>query len=115
MKPPTKNIINIYQLQICITVFLVGITISGCTFLGVPWQLSAANTAGDIISSHQTGKTLSENAASSALQRDCQWTRLVLGWPPCLTQKEIVDKLAEMDCKTYSWNFLNIPYCKEIK
>ena len=115
MKPPTKNIINIYQLQICITVFLVGITISGCTFLGVPWQLSAANTAGDIISSQQTGKTLSENAASSALQRDCQWTRLVLGWPPCLPQKEIVDKLAEMDCKTYSWNFLNIPYCKEIK
>ena len=113
MKPPTKNIINIHQLQICITVFLVGITISGCTFLGVPWQLSAANTAGDIISSQQTGKTLSENAASSALQRDCQWTRLVLGWPPCLTQKEIVDKLAEMDCKTYSWNFLNIPYCKE--
>ena len=115
MKPPTKNIINIYQLQICITAFLVGITINGCTFLGVPWQLSAANTAGDIISSQQTGKTLSENAASSALQRDCQWTRLVLGWPPCLTQKEIVDKLAEMDCKTYSWNFLNIPYCKEIK
>ena len=115
MKPPTKNIINIYQLQICITVFLVGITISGCTFLGVPWLLSAANTAGEIISSQQTGKTLSENAASSALQRDCQWTRLVLGWPPCLTQKEIVDKLAEMDCKTYSWNFLNIPYCKEIK
>ena len=115
MKAPTKNIINIHQLQICITVFLVGITISGCAFLGVPWQLSAANTAGDIISSQQTGKTLSENAASSALQRDCQWTRLVLGWPPCLTQKEIVDKLAEMDCKTYSWNFLNIPYCKEIK
>ena len=115
MKAPTKNIINIHQLQICITVFLVGITISGCTFLGVPWQLSAANTAGDIISSQQTGKTLSENAASSALQRDCQWTRLVLGWPPCLTQKEIVDKLSEMDCKTYSWNFLNIPHCKEIK
>ena len=50
-----------------------------------------------------------------ALDRDCQWTRLVLGWPPCLTQEEITDKLKEMDCKTYSWNFLNIPYCKEIK
>ena len=101
------------QLQIFIVVSLV--FLNGCTFLGVPWQVSAAGTAGDIISSQQTGKTLSENAASSALQRDCQWTRLVLGWPPCLTQKEIVDKLAEMDCKTYSWNFLNIPYCKEIK
>ena len=115
MKPPTKNIINIYQLQICITAFLVGITISGCTFLGVPWQLSAANTAGDIISSQQTGKTLSENAASSALQRDCQWSRVVLGWAPCLTNDELVDNLIDMGCKTYSWNFLNIPYCREIK
>ena len=104
---------NINRLPISIIALLV--CLNGCTFIGVPWQLSAANTAGDIISSQQTGKTLSENAASSALQRDCQWTRLVLGWPPCLTQKEIVDKLAEMDCKTYSWNFLNIPYCKEIK
>jgi len=115
MKPPTKNIINIYQLQIYIIAFLVGITISGCTFLGVPWQLSAAGTAGDIISAQQTGKTLSENGASIALQRDCKWSRVALGWQPCLTKEELVDNLIDMDCKTYSWNFLNIPYCKEIK
>lgn len=115
MKPPTKNIINIHQLQICIAVFLVGITISSCAFLGVPWQLSAAGTAGDIISAQQTGKTLSENGASIALQRDCKWSRLALGWQPCLTKEELVDNLINMGCKTYSWNFLNIPYCREIK
>ena len=28
---------------------------------------------------------------------------------------QIVDNLIDMGCKTYSWNFLNIPYCREIK
>ena len=103
------------QLRICIVVSLVSVNLIGCAFIGVPWQLSAASTAGDFISAQQTGKTLSENLASSALQKDCQWTRMSLGWQPCLTKKEFVDKLIEMDCETYSWNFLNIPYCKEIK
>ena len=101
------------QLRIFIAVLLV--FLNGCTFLGVPWQFSAVSTVGDLVSADVTGKTLSENGASMALQRDCQWGRVVIGWPPCLTKEELVDKLIEMDCKTYSWNFLNIPYCREIK
>ena len=101
------------QLRIFIAVLLV--FLNGCTFLGVPWQFSAVSTVGDLVSADVTGKTLSENGASRALQRDCQWGRVAIGWPPCLTKEELVDKLIEMDCKTYSWNFLNIPYCKEIK
>ena len=101
------------QLRIFIAVLLV--FLNGCTFLGVPWQFSAVSTVGDLVSADVTGKTLSENGASMALQRDCQWGRVSIGWPPCLTKEELVDKLIEMDCKTYSWNFLNIPYCKEIK
>ena len=104
---------NINRLPICIIALLV--CLNGCAFIGVPWQLSAAGTAGDLISAQQTGKTLSENGASIALQRDCKWSRVALGWAPCLTKEELVDNLIDMDCKTYSWNFLNIPYCKEIK
>ena len=104
---------NMNQLRIFIAVLLV--FLNGCTFLGVPWQFSAVSAVGDLVSADVTGKTLSENGASMALQRDCQWGRVAIGWPPCLTKEELVDKLIEMDCKTYSWNFLNIPYCKEIK
>ena len=101
------------QLQICIVVSLVCLNVISCSFVGVPWQLSAASAAGDLISTQQTGKTLSENVASSALQRDCKWGRVFLGWQPCLTKKELIDNLMKMNCDTYSWNFLNIPYCRE--
>ena len=104
---------NMNQLRIFIAVLLV--FLNGCTFLGLPWQFSAASTAGDLISAEATGKTLSENGASLALKKDCQWGRVAIGWPPCLTKEEFIDKLIEMDCKTYSWNFLNIPYCRESK
>ena len=104
---------NTNQLRIFIVV-LSGF-LNGCSLVGIPWQISAASTAGDFISANQTGKTLSENGASLALKKDCQWSRVALGWPPCLTKEEFIDKLIEMDCKTYSWNFLNIPYCREGK
>ena len=108
-----RNIINIPRLQISTVVFVVALVVSGCSLIGVPWPVSVMTTVGDVVSVGQTGKSLSENAASKALERDCQWSRILKGWPPCLTEDELTEKLMEMDCDTYAWDFLNIPYCRE--
>ena len=104
---------NITQLQPFFTVLTICLFLNSCAFLGIPWQLSAVTTIGDIATLNNHGKTMNETAASIALQRDCQWSRLWLGWPPCLTRTEWIDRLVAMNCKTYSWNFLNNPYCRE--
>ena len=104
---------NITQLQTFFTVLTICLFLNSCAFLGIPWQLSAVTTIGDIATLNNHGKTMNETAASIALQRDCQWSRLWLGWPPCLTRTEWIDRLVAMNCKTYSWNFLNNPYCRE--
>ena len=104
---------NITQLRTFFTVLTICLFLNSCAFLGIPWQLSAATTIGDIATLNNHGKTMNETAASIALQRDCQWSRLWLGWPPCLTRAEWIDMLVEMNCETYSWNFLNNPYCRE--
>ena len=104
---------NITQLRTFFIALTITLSVNGCAFLGVPWQLSAVTTIGDIATLNNHGKTMNETAASIALQRDCQWSRLWLGWPPCLTRTEWIDRLVAMNCKTYSWNFLNNPYCRE--
>ena len=98
---------NITHLRTFFTVLTICLFLNSCAFLGIPWQLSAATTAGDILSIDKTGKSVSENVASIAVSRDCQWSRIFLGWPPCLTQEERISYLMRMNCKTYSWNFLN--------
>lgn len=108
-----KTMANTNLLQIFSIVLIINLSVSGCAFLGVPWQLSAATTFGDIVALDNHGKTMNETAASIALQRDCQWSRVLIELPPCLTHKEYVDFLYDMNCKTYAWNFLNNPYCKE--
>ena len=108
-----KNIINTHRLQISIVAFLVTLLISGCSLIGVPWPVSVVTTVGDVVSVNETGKSLSENAASEALSRDCQWSRILKGWPPCLTSDELAERLLQMNCDTYAWNIINIPYCKE--
>ena len=105
--------INITRLQTFFIALTITLSVNGCAFLGVPWQLSAVTTIGDIATLNNHGKTMNETAASIALQRDCQWSRVFLGWPPCLTRAEWIDRLVAMNCKTYSWNFLNNPYCRE--
>jgi len=104
---------NITQLRTFFIVSIITLSLNSCAFLGIPWQLSAVTTIGDIATLNNHGKTMNETAASIALQRDCQWSRLWLGWPPCLTRTEWIDRLVAMNCKTYSWNFLNNPYCRE--
>tara|TARA_Y100000361_G_C11014770_1_gene266285 strand:- start:329 stop:655 length:327 start_codon:yes stop_codon:yes gene_type:complete len=105
--------INITRLQTFFIALTITLSVNGCAFLGVPWQLSAVTTIGDIATLNNHGKTMNETAASIALQRDCQWSRVFLGWPPCLTRAEWIDMLVAMNCETYSWNFLNNPYCRE--
>ena len=104
---------NITQLRTFFIVSIITLSLNSCAFLGIPWQLSAVTTIGEIATLNNHGKTMNETAASIALQRDCQWSRLWLGWPPCLTRTEWIDRLVAMNCKTYSWNFLNNPYCRE--
>ena len=108
-----KNIINITQLQISTVVFVAALVVSGCSLIGVPWPVSVMTTVGDVVSVNETGKSMSENAASKALSRDCRWSRILMGWPPCLTSDELAERLLEMNCDTYAWNIINIPYCKE--
>ena len=108
-----KTMANTNLLQTFFIVLIVCLSLNGCAFLGVPWQVSAATTVGDIVTLENHGKTMNETAASIALQRDCQWSRVFINWPPCLSRKEHIDYLYAMNCKTYAWNFLNNPYCKE--
>ena len=108
-----KNITNTHRLQISIVVFVVALLISGCSLIGGPWPVSVMTTVGDVVSVNETGKSMSENAASKALSRDCRWSRILMGWPPCLTSDELAERLLEMNCDTYAWNIINIPYCKE--
>ena len=81
----------------------------------MPWQFTVATTAGDIVSTVNHGKTLNETAASLILEKDCQWSRTLIGWKPCLTREELIDNLHAMNCERYDWNFINIPYCVENK
>ena len=104
---------NITQLRTFFTVLTICLFLNSCAFLGIPWQLSAASTVGDIVSLENHGKTMNETAASIVLQQDCQWSRILIGWAPCLTKEEYISNLIKMNCKTYSWNFLNNPYCRE--
>ena len=108
-----RNMINTTQLQISIVVFVAALVVSGCSLIGVPWPVSVMTTVGDVVSVNETGKSMSENAASKALSRDCRWSRILMGWPPCLTSDELAERLLEMNCDTYAWNIINIPYCKE--
>ena len=47
-------------------------------------------------------------------QKDCDFTRVIDGVFPCMSDEEYVDYLLDMDCETYTWNnVLQIPKCKK--
>jgi hypothetical protein len=105
--------INTTQLQISIVVLLASLSTGGCTFLGLPWQYSAASSVADVVSINNSGKSIAEEIASSITKTDCQWNRVIKNWNVCLTEEEYLEDLLGMNCETYSWDFLNIPYCRE--
>ncbi len=103
---------NITRLQIFSIVSIINLIVSGCGI--IPIQFSIASTGLDIALTAETGKSSSEHIADGVTKKDCQWSRLfATDWKVCLSHEEYVDNLMIMNCHTYSWNFLNIPYCKE--
>ena len=89
---------------------VLSVILSNCAFIS--WPVSAVTTAVDVGLTVETGKSSSEHVASEVTKMDCQWSRLFSDWKVCLTHQEYVDNLMLMNCQTYSWNFLNIPYCR---
>ena len=102
-----KNITNITQRLTCFIVLITTLTISGCGLIPIQFTIADAGVA--VV----TGKTTSEHVASEVTSMDCKWSRLLIGWFPCLSHKEYVDNLMELNCHTYSWDFLNNPYCRK--
>jgi len=99
------------RLQIYFTALLLSVNLSGCAFL--PANFALISTGADVGLTALTGKSTSEHIADEVTKMDCQWSRIFSEWKVCLTDEEYVTNLLRMNCKTYSWNFLNIPYCKE--
>ena len=102
---------SITQLRIFSIVLIINLIVSGCGIL--PIQFTLASTAADVALTASTGKSSTEHVASEVTKKDCQWSRLFSEWKVCLSDEEYVENLMIMNCHTYAWNFLNIPYCKE--
>ena len=102
-----RNITNITQLRTFFIASITTLSISGCSFIPIQFTLA------DVGVTAVTGKSSTEHVASGVTRMDCQWSRLFIGWFPCLSNEEYLNNLMEMNCQTYSWNFLNNPYCKE--
>ena len=98
------------KIKFYITIIVCALHLSGCGF--IPWQFGLATNVLDVGSTLTTGKSTSEHVADGVTQMDCQWSRLFSDWKVCLTHEEYVNNLLLMRCHTYSWNFLNIPYCR---
>ncbi len=98
------------RLQTFSIALLLSVNLSGCAIF--PWQFSLFSSTADVVLTANTGKSSTEHVADEVTQMDCQWSRLFSDWKVCLTHEEYVDNLLLMKCHTYSWNFLNIPYCR---
>ena len=98
------------KIKFSITSILCVLYLSGCSIL--PWPSQLITISADVLTTLNSGKGIGEHAVSKVTQLDCQWNRLFSDWKVCLTHEEYVDNLMIMGCHTYSWNFLNIPYCK---
>ena len=74
------------RLQTFFIALVLSVNFSGCAFL--PSNFALFSTGANLALTAATGKSTSEHVADGVT-------------------------LMIMNCKTYSWNFLNIPYCKE--
>jgi|TARA_B110000196_G_C21135332_1_gene660780 hypothetical protein len=99
------------RLQTFFIALVLSVNFSGCAFL--PSNFALFSTGANLALTAATGKSTSEHVADGVTQLDCQWSRIFSDWKVCLTHEEYVTNLMIMNCNTYSWNFLNIPYCKE--
>tara|TARA_B100001996_G_C18507434_1_gene533953 strand:- start:328 stop:636 length:309 start_codon:yes stop_codon:yes gene_type:complete len=99
--------VNTIQPQTFFIALIITLVVSGCGLIPIQFTIADAGLA--VV----TGKSSTEHVASEVTSLDCQWSRLLIGWKPCLTNQEYVENLMTLDCHTYSWDFLNNPYCKE--
>jgi hypothetical protein len=89
----------------------IALFLTGCA---LPWPVTVLSTGMDIIIKKETGKTPLEHGISELTQTDCDFTRVIDGVFPCMSDEEYVDYLLDMDCETYTWdNVLQIPKCKK--
>ena len=88
------------------------ILLNGCA---LPWPVTVLSTGVDIIMKKETGKTPLEHGASALTQKDCNFTRVIDGVFPCMSEEEYVDYLLDMNCEHgYTWNnILGIPKCRK--
>ena len=90
--------------------FIIVLFLTACSI--IPWPYGLMYNTAEIITTVNTGKSFSEHAASKVTKKDCNWLRMLYGWQPCVNHEEYLTYLISMNCKIYSWNFLNLPYCR---
>ena len=84
-----------------------------CLFLsGCASTFSIISTA-DVISNFITGKSSTDNVVSVVTNKDCAVFRLFKGDTIC--KDEETEILMKMNCKIYSWDMQNRPYCRQEK
>ena len=90
----------------------IALFLTGCA---LPWPIQVLSTGVDIIMKKETGKTPLEHVTSEVTQKDCDFTRVIDGVFPCMSNEEYIDYLLDMDCEHgYTWNnVLNIPKCQK--
>ena len=99
-------------MRLLIILSIVLTVLTGCA---LPWPVTVLSTSMDIIIKKETGKTPLEHGISELTQTDCDFTRVIDGVFPCMTDEEYVDYLLDMDCEHgITWNnVLSIPKCKK--
>ena len=108
------NEIRSWAISLYFLIPLLIILLSGCGI--VPWPLSVAHTAADVVLANQTGKVSTEHLAGVVTQRDCQWSRILEEKKVCMTRDEYVDYLLEkcIEGQMVTWNWLGQPKCKKV-
>ena len=90
---------------------LILLSLSGCGI--VPWYVTAAHTAADVVLQSETGKTSTEILASELTKKECKWARFLDNAKVCMTKKEYLDYILSKNCKVLTFDFFGIPRCKD--
>ena len=94
-----------------ILITLLPIILTSCGL--IPWPISVLHTATDILTVTNTGKTTAELAVSEITEKDCRFPRILYDAPTCMNEEEYLNYILSKNCKVYTWNWLNLPSCKE--
>ncbi len=87
------------------------IMLSGCT--GVGAIVLQAVSAADLVSGVTTDKSITDNVISEATGKDCKVFRVFKDRKIC--RKKEIQKLLDMNCRSYYWDEHDEPHCREDK